>query len=258
MKKILIIFMCLFIFTGCNNKEEKKEEIKNEKKETVIITSPNVNLDLIDKEYKETIDEYLSYVPLRKINIFKDDAYSKNLIVNNSNIGMLAISSSTIYKKNSTEIKACGESLEGCAVCFDSNNCILTSEIIEKMELYYNKFVTPSEIMNELYSKLNLYIDYSKNVLKISKVLSFDSDDNNLYIYEQAAFAFKNDNTIDVYKTSNKEDKILSIESNDISSKEVIDKVLENINKFNKYKHTFKTREQESDFYYYWYSTEVE
>ena len=258
MKKIVIVLTLLLVLTGCNEKKEEKPIKKEEKKEeTVIKTSPNINLDLIDNEYKETIDEYLSYVPLRKINVFSNDAYSSNLNVNKASKGLLAISSVNVFKRSDTEIKACNE-VENCSICFDSNNCILMSEIIEKLDIYYNKIVTPTEILDSLSSKLYLDIDYSNKILKISKVLSFDSNDTDLYIYEKAAFAYKNGDKIEVYKNSLKENKILTIDSSEINSKEVIDEVLNNIDKFNTYKHTFKTREEESDYYYYWYSTEVE
>ena len=258
-KYLLLILVISLILTGCGKKEEKKEETIEKPKEVVIETSPNVNFDLIEDKYKETLDEYLKYIPMRKINILSNDAYSgKNLYVDKASNGLLAISSTDVYKKTDPEIKSCGENLETCAVCFDSNNCLLRSEMVEKLELYYNKFVTPSEIMNDLYSKLYLDIDYTNDVLKISKVLSLDTNNDEFYIVEQAGFAYKNGENIDVYKTTEKEEKILSIKSEKINSKEVINEVLNNIDKFNKYKHTFKTKDTDSDYYYYWYSTEVE
>ena len=259
MKKLIVLLTVLLVLTGCNDKKEVKEEVKEDKKEEVVTikTSPNINLDLIEDEYKETIDEYLNYVPLRKISIFSNDAYSTNLNVDKASKGLLAISSVNVFKKTDTEIQACADN-ENCYICFDSNNCILMSEIIEKLEIYYNKFVTPTEILNSLYSNMYLDKNYSNNILKISKVLSFDSNETDLYVYEKAGFAIKNGNKIDVYKTSNLNEKILSIDSSEINSEEVINEVMNNIDKFNTYKHTFKTREEESDYYYYWYSTEVE
>lgn len=258
MKKVLVIMFSLtLLLTGCG-KEKKKEEVKEEKKEEVIETSPNVNFDSIDNKYKTTFDEYLSYVPLRKLNLYDKDAYSGDSFnINKTTIGLLSISSANIYNKDSKEIKACGEELEGCAICF-SDNCILMSEIVEKLELNFNKFVTPDEIFNSLSSKTYYDDNYKNNVLKISKVLSFDSNETDLFIYEKAGFAYLNGEYVDVYKTSNKDEKILSIKSNKLNSKEVIDEVINNIDKFNTYKHTFKTREQKSDFYYYYYGTEVE
>ena len=260
MKKILLVLLTsLIIFTGCS-KNKKEEPKKEEKKEEVIIqTSPNLNFDSIENDYKEILDEYLSYVPLRKINIYSMDAYSgKTLTVDKASKGLLAISSANVYKKTDKEIKSCGDNVEDCAVCFDSNNCILKSEIVEKLELYYNKYVTPSEVMNDLYSKLYLGIDYSNPILKIGKVVSFETKVEDLIIYEKVGFAYQNSYKVDVYKTSNKDEKVLSIESDKINSKEVVDEVLKNIDKFNTYKHTFKLREGSSDFYNYWYSTEVE
>ena len=134
---------------------------------------------------------------------------------------------------------------------------MLISDMAEKLELNYNKFVTPEQIMSGLNDKQDLEINYTNNVLKISKFLSFESEGDDLFIYEQAAFAYLNEGKVEVYLNSNKEVKILTINSNKLNSKEVIDEVLKNIDKFNKYKHVFKTREQESDFYYYWYSTGI-
>ena len=258
MKKLLIILLCTTLLTGCGNnkKEEPKKEENNNNKQEVIETSPNVNFDSIDSQYRETLDEYLGYVPLRKINIFSKDAYSSDsLTVKDASNGLLSISSAIVYKKTDKEIKTCGEELEGCALCFDDNNCMLISDMIEKLELNYNKFVTPEQILNELNGKQGLEINYNNDVLKISKVLSFETEGDDLFIYEQAAFAYLNEDKVEVYLNSNKEGKILTINSNKLNSKEVIDEVLNNINKFNKYKHVFKTREQTSDFYYYWYST---
>lgn len=256
MKKYLILLLVgLVIFTGCGKNNKKDEPKKEEKKEVVIETSPNVNFDLIDDQYKETLDEYLKYVPMRKIDIFSNDAYSgKKLSVDKASNGLLAISSADVYKRKDPEIKSCGEDIETCAICFDSNNCILRSEMVEKLDLYYNKSVLPSEIMKDLYSKLDLDIEYTNDVLKISKVLSFNTNDNEFYIIEQAAFAYKNGENVDVYNTTEKDEKILSIKSNKIDSKEVINEVLNNIDKFNKFKHIFKS----SNSGYYWYSTEVE
>ena len=107
MKKILTVLLAsLIIFTGCG-KEKKKEEKKEEKKQEVVIeTSPNLNFDSIDNEYKEVLDEYLSYVPLRKINIFNNDAYSgEKISVDKANKGMLAISSVMFIKKVILKLK---------------------------------------------------------------------------------------------------------------------------------------------------------
>ena len=183
MKKVLIITLSLTLFlTGCG-KEKKNKPIEETKKEEIIETSPNLNFDSIEDKYKKAFDEYLSYVPLRKINIFNTDAYSgENLYVDKANKGMLAISSVNIYKKDDKEIESCGEDIDSCAVCFDNNNCILKSEIVEKFELNFNKFVTPSEVMNDLYSKLYLGIDYSNPILKVGKVKSFETNGEDLII----------------------------------------------------------------------------
>ncbi len=53
MKKYLILLLVgLVIFTGCGKDNKKDEPKKEEKKEVVIETSPNVNFDLIDDQYK--------------------------------------------------------------------------------------------------------------------------------------------------------------------------------------------------------------
>ncbi len=259
MKKVLIVLIALLFITGYGKEQIKKEEPKkDEKKEVVITTSPNINFDSIEDEYKETIDEYLGYVPLQKLKIYSNDAYSgSNFNIDKASTGLLAVSSVNVYKKTDKEVKACGYDIEGCAICF-SDNCILMSETVEKLELYFNKFVTPSQITNSLYQYMYSESDYTNDVLKIGKVLSFDSNETDLFITEKVGFAYKNGENIDIYKTSKKEEKILSVKSNQLNSKEVIDEVLNNIDKFNTYKHTFKTREQESDFYYYYYGTEVE
>ena len=57
MKKYLILLLAgLVIFTGCGKDNKKDEPKKEEKKEVVIETSPNVNFDLIDTKYKISQD----------------------------------------------------------------------------------------------------------------------------------------------------------------------------------------------------------
>ena len=258
MKKVLLItFSLTLLLTGCG-KEIQKEKEEETKKEEIIETSPNLNFDSIDNNHKKIFDEYLNYVPLRKLNIYTNDAYSGDSFnINDASIGLLSTSSATLYKKDDKEIKTCGEDIDGCAICFN-DSCLLMSEIVEKLELNYSKLVTPEEIENSLSSQTYYDIDYEKNILKIGKVLSYGSNDADLFIYEKVGFAHLNGENVDIYKTSNLDEKVLSIKSNIINSKEVINEIMNNIDKFYTYKHTFKPKEEKSDEYYYYYGTEVE
>ena len=204
-------------------------------------------LDNIEDEYKEAVDKYLNTVPINKVLINENDAYS-GISMDKINKIVLISSVTDIYKKTDPIIDACES--DTCSLCY-MDNCILVSLLLEKVKQNFNLDLTPIDV-NNLYNRINFETDYINNVLKVSKVLSLSVDDD-LVIYEKAIFLYQNGLNIDAYKTTKKEEILFTLENSNISSKEIIDEVLKNVDSFNTFKHTFKMSDDE----YYWYSTEI-
>ena len=246
MKKLLVLIGILLL-AGCND-IKKTELIKEDEHKNEISTSYNINLDNIEDEYKEVVDKYLNTVPINKVLINENDAYSGTSIDKINKIVLIS-SVTDIYKSDNPLIEECES--DTCSLCY-MDDCILVSLVLEKVKENFNLDLTPIDV-NNLYNKINFETDYINKVLKVSKVLSFSHKDD-LIIYEKAIFLYQNGLNIDAYKTEEKDEILFTLENSDINSKEIVNEVLKNIDSFNTYKHTFKMSDDE----YYWYSTEIE
>ena len=131
MKKLLVLIGILLL-TGCND-IKKPELIKEDEHKNEISTSYNINLDNIEDEYKEVVDKYLNTVPINKVLINENDAYSGTSIDKINKIVLIS-SVTDIYKKDNPLIEECES--DTCSLCY-MDDCILVSLVLEKVKEKY-------------------------------------------------------------------------------------------------------------------------
>lgn len=257
LKKFSIIFIIILVIVGISYYFiQKNTKDSSAKKEFTIVE----------------INTLLSYVPMANETYESTeikDAYSIS-IANTANIttdiylqqAFLAAS-----KSDSTEeVKAefCGESTSCLGDIY-----VKIDEFNKQLKKMYNISSSKVEKFNILggtiYKTEKYYVAYySKGaylINKVSKILSYKIENNNLIILEKAGFYSANGAIYNLYKEPNGtliktfDHSLEDITAYGSPDLEASNYIKENLDKFNTYKHTFKVN---SNGDYYWYSTEVE
>ena len=299
-KKIiwLLVFLIILVvgFTGYMvyekifSENKRKTNYENVNKSTTT-TSPKK--DQTSQSFtEEEIEKYLSYVPFENdskvmscawnqetdcdstINYL--DAYSKDKVTINDIADELLLRMAIFKTKDVSSTDSFASNFDICGI---DTTCELDGyykgeEVKNKITEMYNKSVELKDFSVgggvAYYKKGYLVTGYGAGNYppsKINKVISYEIQDNDLIILEQAIFIYETTvktADIEITKTTNyKNEDILKsynyVTCSTTNSCNTISEIAEqyakdNLNNSNKFKHTFKVN---SNGTYYWYSSEI-
>ncbi len=265
-----------------NNETNNNQNINDNNNQNI---NDNNNQNVNENESTNKINEedllkYLNYVPISEV--YSTDAYSgstinydnidKKIILENVYKNVPLSYKETMSKEVENPLSPSGKTNAGILISnFDNQTKEMYNNIINNI----NEF----EINGGIIIKQNgYYTGKSEQAVvgfeKINKIKDYSVTDNELIIYEQAGFYEDSDLGIDIYYTSKKDNIIYSINqenanfnggymSSDNKYYETEEQIIEasknyilnNIDKFKTFKHTFRLNKDTNR--YYWYQTEL-
>lgn len=212
--------------------------------------------------YVPFFDEYMNDEDLEYHYGYKKDAYSGQS-VNISNLDERLLMANTYRMTDKVDIV---EEVTG-SFCGEEDSCVADEYVAintfnENLKKFYNVSKTNSSSFGvkagEVYLTDNYYVTWygrgSSPLKKVNKLINYEYDNNDLIIYEKAAFTFELDvSAIVISKlTNHSQTDTEKVSMNNWQDAETY--IKNNFDKFNTFKHTFKLGKNKE---YYYYGTEI-